>query len=112
MTINRKVLSALGNPDGVSFWLEKEKAILLISDAPENTRFTIEIGRSFYDNDNKDFTIEDDFFMKIKDIVGWHKDTVYIVAGNYIPRLNAVSFNLYQADILDIEPDTGKEPDA
>jgi len=111
MTINRKVLSVLGNPVGLSFWLEKEQAILLISDAPENTRFTIRIGGSFYDKDNNDFTIEDKFFVKIRGIVGWHRDAAYFVTGNHIPMLNAVSFNLDKAEILDAEPCMGEEPD-
>jgi hypothetical protein len=103
MSINKRVLHALGDPQYIHFWWCEANRILLIGGAPEESLLTFKISDRYY-NTKTGFKIGNSIFIKrIMNITGWHGDAIYTVIGKYISQLNMVSFNLNNAVELELE---------
>ena len=111
MSINKRVLHALGDPQYIHFWWSDSNKILLIGAAPEESPLSLKINERYYST-KTGFKIEKGIFVhKIMKIAGWHHDAIYTVVGEYISYLDMVAFNLSTAVELEMEPGSEVETD-
>ena len=97
MSINKRVLYALGNPANILFWWSESSRVLLIGDSPEKTPLSIKINECYYNTKNG-FQIEkSNFIQTIMRVTGWHNNMIYAVKGEYIAELNMVAFKVDDA---------------
>lgn len=110
MSINKKVLHALGDPENIHFWWSDSQRVLLISDATQKTLLSFKINERYY-NTKTGFKIGNLKFMQtIMNITGWSHDMIYTVTGEFISAVNMVAFKISDADEMKIE--SGSEADA
>lgn len=94
ISINKKVLYALGNPENIHFWWSKSNHALLISSTPVKTPMSIKINNYHYKTKNG-LKIENKKFMQtIMNITGFCDNAVYIMKGEYILEINMVAFKV------------------
>lgn len=103
MSINKRVLYALGNPENIHFWWGKSNRVLLIGDARKKTPMSIKIDDCYYNTKNGLKIENRKFVQTIINIAGLCDDIIYIVKGEYILELNMVAFKLEDAVELEAE---------
>lgn len=103
MSINKKVLHALGNPANILFWWSRNKRILFIGDAHEITPLSFHVNDYYYTT-KTGFKIEKSKLIQtILKIADWRSDVIYAVKGEYTAELNMVAFKFDDAVELEVE---------
>ena len=103
MSINKRVLHALGDPDRLLFWWSESQKVLLIGEAFEATPLSIKVSNRYYDT-KTGFKIEKrKFIQTIIKIAGWRQDMIYTVTGEYISELNMVAFKFDDAEGMKVK---------
>jgi len=103
MSINKKVLRALGNPDHILFWWNESERVLLIGRALEKTSLSFWISDRYY-NTRTCYKIKQHVFLRaIMKLAGWKCDMTYGVIGEFISELDMVAFKLDDAVKMDVE---------
>lgn len=111
MSINKKVLYALGNPVNINFWWSESQRVMLISGATEKSPLSFSISDRFYTT-KSGFKIEKSKFMQtIMKIADWRRDMIYTVTGEYLPELGMVAFKLDDAEEIEIKPEQEADSD-
>ena len=97
MSINKKVLRTLGNPEHILFWWNKSKRVLFIGTSLDETPLSFRIGPSYY-NSRTIFKIRKRrFIQELMKLSKWQYNMIYAVCGEYISELNMVAFKLDKA---------------
>ena len=105
MSINKKVLYALGNPQYINFWWGEAQRVLLIGAAMEDTPLSFRIKERYYKS-KTGFKIENSQFLKaIMKLADWNENMICAVKGEFVPDFNMVAFKLDEAE----EKDVGSE---
>lgn len=110
MSVGRKALHALGDPENIQFWWSKSQRVLLISDAQPATPLSFKVNDRYY-NTKTGFRIENRKFLHaIMNITGWHHDMIYSLTGEFVSAINMVAFRISDANVMKIE--SGAEADS
>ena len=99
MSVSRKVLHALGNPQYISFWWSGSHRVLLISAETEDTLFSLKVNDRYYKG-KTGFTIrKSQFLHAIMKLADWHRNMICVVEGQFIQELTMVAFRLDDAEV-------------
>jgi len=112
MSINKKVLHTLGDPDKLLFWWSESERALLIGIACDETPLTIKVNNRYYDTKTGLRIEKSNFVQTIIKIAGWRQDMIYTVMGEYISELNMVAFKLDDAECMEVSPKAKVDSDA
>jgi len=97
MSINKKALYALSNPENILFWWSKSSRVLLISTTLKETPLSIKINECYY-NTKSGLRIEKSKLIHtIMKITGWRTDMIYVIIGEYIAELDMIAFKVDNA---------------
>jgi hypothetical protein len=102
MSINRKVLYALGNPQHICFWWSSSRRVLFIGAVTEENPQSLKVSNSYYTS-KSGFKLEKVQFLRaVMDIADWNKNMICVVHGEYIADLDMVAFRLDNAEIVEL----------
>jgi len=94
LSINKKTLQALGQPEHILFWWNESDEVLLLGSVPEPTDLSFKVSERYY-RTRSCFKIEKkEFLQTVMNIAGWNNDVTYTIAGTYMPELDLVTFQL------------------
>jgi hypothetical protein len=94
LSINKKTLQALGQPEHILFWWNESDEVLLLGSVPEPTDLSFKISERYY-RTRSCFKIEKkEFLQTVMNIAGWNNDVTYTIAGTYMPELHLITFQL------------------
>ena len=102
ISINRRVLYALGNPQYINFWWSESQRVLLIGAATEETLLSFRIRERYYASKTGYKIERHQFLQAVMRIAGWHDNMICVVKGSYIPELDMVAFKLDDAEKMEV----------
>ena len=107
MSINRKVLYALSNPEHICFWWSESHRILFISAVEEETPLSFKVNKRYYTTKTGYKVGRREFLQAVMSIAGWNSKMICAAVGEYIPDLDMVAFKLDDAEIMEIRSGDG-----
>jgi len=111
ISINKKVLYALGSPEYILFWWSESQRVLLIGVSPEETSLSFKIGASYYNSRTMFKVRKHQFIKSLLKVAKWHRNVIYAVIGEYISELNMVAFRLDNAEMPEFESEIEADGD-
>ncbi len=97
MSINKKVLRSLGNPQNIQFLWSESQRVLLIEGVLEENRYTLKVSTYCYSRRGNMLLRRSAFLNTLVSLTKWTDHMVYAVRGKYIPELNMVAFHICDA---------------
>ena len=97
--VSTAALKHLNNPEYITFLWSGEKRMLVITASDVSAPQSVKISKCNYERGGAVQFRNRKFIETILKMTGWERDRVYLVPGEFIPKLGAVAFDLAHTTI-------------